>query len=80
MSIFIFPRTILSILLIFTVSSTAQDIHETVRSGDLELLKKLLSNNPSQVNSQDKDKMTPLHHAIDNGNLDVASLLIKMIC
>lgn len=73
-------KTIISLLFIlfcFTISSMAQDIHEAAKTGDLDGLKKILSENPSLVNSPDKDKMTPLHHAIDAGNLKAASLLIS---
>jgi ankyrin repeat protein len=69
---------LLCILLCFTVSSMAQDIHEAAKTGDIEQLKKILNENPALVNSADKDKMTPLHHAIDAENLEAASLLIKM--
>lgn len=56
--------------------SLAEDIHEAAKTGDLEQLKIILKKNPSLVNSTDQDKMTPLHHAIDAGNLEAASLLI----
>ncbi len=69
---------LLCILLCFTVSSKAQDLHEAAKTGDIEQLKRILSENPALVNSPDKDKMTPLHHAVDTGNLEAASLLIKM--
>ena len=68
--------TILCILFCFTISSMAEDIHEAAKTGDIDRLKKILSENPSLVNSQDKDKMTPLHHAIDARNVEAASLLI----
>lgn len=69
--------SLLFILFCFTISSMAEDIHEAAKTGDLDHLKKILSENPSLVNSPDKDKMTPLHHAIDAGNLKAASLLIS---
>jgi ankyrin repeat protein len=56
----------------------AQDIHEAAKIGDIVQLKKILSKNPSLVNSLDRDKMTPLHHAIDAGKLKAASLLISL--
>jgi len=69
---------LLCILLCLPVSSMAQDIHEAAKTGDIEQLKRILSENPSLVNSPDKDQMTPLHHAVDAGKLEAASLLIKM--
>jgi ankyrin repeat protein len=69
---------ILSLVIFSTaIHVFAQDIHEAAKTGDLDRLKKILSENPSLVNSQDKDKMTPLHHAIYTGNLESASLLIS---
>jgi len=55
----------------------AQDIHKAAKTGDIDQLKKILEENPTLVDSQDKDKMTPLHHAIDAGNLEAVSLLIS---
>jgi ankyrin repeat protein len=69
---------LLCILLWFTTSSMAQDIHEAAKTGDLERLKEILREDPSLINSPDKDKMTPLHHAVDAGKLEAASLLINM--
>jgi ankyrin repeat protein len=54
----------------------AEDIHDAAKKGDLERLKKIIASDPSFVNSTDRDKMTPLHHAIDEGKLEAASLLI----
>jgi ankyrin repeat protein len=69
---------LLCILLCFVLSSMAEDIQEAAKTGNLERLKEILMENPSLVNSPDKDKMTPLHHAVDAGKLEAASLLIKM--
>ena len=68
---------ILCILFTFIIPSLAENIHEAAKTGDLDSLKKILSENPSLVNSLDKDKMTPLHYAVDAGNLKAASLLIS---
>lgn len=54
----------------------AQDIHEAAKTGDIQQLKKILGKNPDLVNSTDRDKMTPLHHAVDAGKMKAASLLI----
>ena len=55
----------------------AEDIHEAAKTGDLEQLKKILEKDPALVNNTDEDRMTPLHHAIDEGKLEAASLLIE---
>jgi ankyrin repeat protein len=68
---------IISILTIFVFGWTlAEDIHEAAKTGDLQQLKQFLGKNPSLVNSTDRDRMTPLHHAIDSGQLEAADLLI----
>lgn len=67
----------LCFLLAFTLPSLAENIHEAARSGDLESLKKILSEDPTLVNSPDKNEMTPLHHAVAAGKLKAASLLIS---
>jgi len=54
-----------------------EEIHDAARSGNLDQLKKLITDTPSLVNSLDKDKMTPLHQAIDAGELRAASFLIE---
>jgi len=56
----------------------AEDIHEAAKTGDIVQLKKMLTEDSTRVNSLDKDKMTPLHHAVDAGKLEAASLLIRM--
>jgi len=70
--------TLLCILLCFTTSSMAEDINEAAKTCDIVQLKKMLTEDPTRVNSPDKDKMTPLHHAVDAGKLEAASLLIRM--
>jgi ankyrin repeat protein len=67
----------LILILILNGWSQTGDIHEAAKSGDLPQLKKILAKDPSLVNSTDKDRMTPLHHAIEGGNLEAASLLIS---
>lgn len=69
-----FVISILSIL-VFSWPFT-EDIHEAAKAGDLQQLKEILQKNPDLVNSTDKDKMTPLHYAVDEGKLEAASLLL----
>jgi ankyrin repeat protein len=59
------------------VCCLADEIHEAARRGDLEKLKVILDKNPSAIGSLDKNKNTPLHHAIDENKLKAAQLLIK---
>ena len=69
---------VLLILFVSAIPVHAQDIHEAAKAGDLDRLQKVLGENASLVHSRDKDEMTPLHHAVDTGKLEAASLLIKM--
>ena len=68
---------VLFLFLSINSQSLAEDIHDAAKAGDLEQLKKILTTNPSLVNSTDKDRMTPLHHAVDAGHIKAASLLIQ---
>ncbi len=70
----IFTISILTILVFGW--ALAEDIHEAAKTGNILQLKKILQKDPSLVNSTDRDKMTPLHHAIEEGKLEAASLLI----
>ncbi len=69
--------TIPCILFCFAISSMADDIHVAARTGDLEQLGIILGESSSLINVQDENKMTPLHHAIDGGHLEAATLLIS---
>ena len=67
---------ILILLFIMNGCSKTGNVHDAARAGDLEQLERILTKDPSLVNSLDVDKMTPLHYAIDEGKLEAASLLI----
>ncbi|MGB2697168.1 MAG: ankyrin repeat domain-containing protein [Candidatus Zixiibacteriota bacterium] len=70
--------SILFIFLLFTASTAnADDIHDAVKSGDLEKVKMLLKKNSELLNRLDKDGMTPLHRAIEAGKNDIAGFLIE---
>ncbi len=56
--------------------AVAESIHEAASGGDVEQLKKLLDGDPALVDSPHADGMTPLHYAVDAGELEAASLLI----
>ena len=64
-------------MLFISNPSLAQNIHEAAKAGNLEQLKSLLTADPSLIKSMDKDRNTPLHHAIDAGHLPAASFLIQ---
>ncbi|KAH8850732.1 Acyl-CoA-binding domain-containing protein 6 [Schistosoma japonicum] len=52
-------------------------IFSLIKQHDLESLIRLLSVNCNEVNSLDKNEMTPLHWASDRGFSDMVSTLIK---
>ena len=70
--------SILFLFLLFTLSTaSAGDIHDAVKSGDLEKVKILLEKNRELLNKLDKDGMAPLHRAIEAGKNDIARYLIE---
>src|SRR5271156_957096 len=44
------------------------------RSGDVEIMKLLLKSNSTHMNKEDDNGMTPLHLAVEHGNMAVADL------
>jgi ankyrin repeat protein len=54
-----------------------QNIHDAVRSGDINRVSALLDDNPSRVRQIDAIGNTPLHWAVDTGNLEMVRLLIE---
>lgn len=53
------------------------EIHDAAKAGNMEQLQKLFSVDASLVGSLDENRMTPLHYAIEAGQLGAASLLIN---
>jgi ankyrin repeat protein len=73
-------RTAFALLVASTLvfgEAVAGPVHDAARDGDIELLKRLLSDDHLLVDARDGNRMTPLHHAIDGGALDIAALLIE---
>jgi ankyrin repeat protein len=73
-------KTIFTFLIIFVMVffvSLGESIHDAVKNNDLNLLQKILEEDPSLINRPDDDRMTPLHLAVDLGNLKAASLLLE---
>ena len=64
-------------LLFFAITAAAAEIHDAVRSGDLEKVKTLLKSNNEWLNNPDQNQKTPLHLALESGHIDIASYLIE---
>ena len=52
-------------------------IHRAAERGDKAKLEKLLSENPSLINSRDKYKMTPLHWSAWKGHTQIVEFLLN---
>ena len=53
------------------------EIHKATRDGNVELVEHLLLEQGAKVNNPDSDGLTPLHHAVKNGDLAMAKLLLQ---
>jgi ankyrin repeat protein len=52
------------------------EIHVAAQKGKLGKVKALLTGNPDLISSKDRDDMTPLHWAVQEGHKDVTKLLL----
>jgi len=68
-------RIIYCILALTTATVSAAAIHEAVRNGETETVKRLIENG-ADVNARDYQHETPLHIASGRGNTEIAQLLI----
>lgn len=57
-------------------SAGADEIHDAVRSGDLEKVKALVLRHAECLNSPDQNQKTPLHLALESGHEAIARYLI----
>jgi ankyrin repeat protein len=64
------------LLLFFSLSATAEEIHVLAANGELTKIQALLQKQPELVNRLDQDKWTPLHFAALGGHLKVAAFLV----
>jgi ankyrin repeat protein len=64
-------------LLFLVLAAAAEEIHDAVRSGDLEKVKTILQSHAEWLNSPDQNQKTPLHLALESGHADIAKYLIE---
>ncbi len=67
---------LLCILLITTINVEAQNIFDSIRSGNTAAAKKLIEASPGFVNNRDSNNRTPLHYAAIENNPELISFLI----
>ena len=64
-------------VLYLAVAASAETIVEAAKNGDLQAVKNLLAQDPSNLNATDEAKYTPLHWACMRAHWDVAEYLIE---
>jgi len=73
-------RILLPVLFLFlqftTYPAGGDEIHDAVKSGNLEKVKIFLQGNKDLMNQKDQQGKTPLHHAIETGHDHIAKYLI----
>jgi len=69
---------LISVVFMFSVSVSAQEIYEAVRKGDVEKVKLLLQKDISLLEKRNENGKTPLHFAAEYGYKSIAQLLLDM--
>ncbi len=62
---------------IFGKGASKDALCEAVRSGNMDLIRALLQKQPSLINAKDNFGSTPLHTAVEKGNIRIVELLIQ---
>ncbi len=68
---------IIGTLFILFIFSWSEEIHEAVKKGNFEKVKKMITKEPGLINQKDKRDSTPLHYAAYAGKTDITNLLIS---
>ena len=67
---------VMLVMLAWSSLAFCGEIHVAAQKGKLGKVKALLTGNPDLISSKDRDGMTPLHWAAQEGHKDVAKLLL----
>ena len=68
---------ILTFIMLFGYQLTAQDIHQAIQQGNLDLVKSILISNPGLLEMRNENNLTPLLSAAIQGNIEIARFLIE---
>ena len=52
-------------------------LHFAARTGQIEVVEKILEKEANEKNPKDENGLTPFHWAAQNGNLDICQLFMK---
>ena len=52
-------------------------LHFAARTGQIEVIEKILEKEANEKNPKDENGLTPFHWAAQNGNLDICQLFMK---
>jgi len=64
-------------MLFLALSASGDEIHDAVRSGNLDKVKTLLRTHSEWLNSPDQNQKTPLLLSLESGHIDIARYLIE---
>ena len=67
----------LTVILLFTINLSAQEIFDAVRNGDLSKVKELIENNPELVKAKNQRGAEPLHASVSLDHIDITKYLIE---
>ncbi len=67
----------ITMLLLVSVASPAQEIFDAIKNKDLAKVKALIEQNPQVINQMDIRNLSPLHHALTVKSLELVLLLIE---
>jgi ankyrin repeat protein len=77
-SFIMFSLLAVLISIIGSRESVSQDIYTAVTDGNVQLCKQILEKDPGLINLKNPDQLTPLNLAAEQGQTEIAELLLNM--